>query len=170
MSKKVNVIYLKDANNLQELKKLYFKLSKIYHPDINKNGLETMQIINNEYDYLKTILKNSINEETKKEYKDNIYSMDNFRNIIDELMKYNRITIEIVGSWLWIFGNGTFAIKDDILYNKLHCKYSKHNKKFFYYEGIEDDQNTRYKGGFLNKAIEKYGITRMESELKIELA
>jgi hypothetical protein len=164
---KTKIIFLKDAKNLQELKKLYFQFSKKMHPDVG-GKLEDMQQLNNEYDYLKTILKNDINPETKKAYTENNASMDAFRNIIDELMKYNKITIEIVGSWLWISGQGTFTIKDEILYNKLHCKYSKTNKKFYWFSGIENN-TFKCKGGYLKQAIDKYGITKIESELKPEL-
>lgn len=161
--------YLKEAKNLQELKKLYFRLAKKMHPDITKNNGEQMKTLNNEYDYLKTILKNDITID--KDYlKETIFSMDYFKDIITELLKYNNIIIEIIGSWIWISGIGTYAIKDAILYGKFNCKFSKSQKKFYWYSGIDRDQKRKYKGGFLNQAINKYGITTLESELKPILA
>ena len=105
--------YLKDAITLQDLKKLYFQLAKKLHPDITKDNGEQMKILNNEYDYLKTTLKND--ETIDKEYlKETVFSMDYFKDILSELLKYNNIVIEIVGSWVWISGIGTYAIKDEI--------------------------------------------------------
>jgi len=168
---KSNIIYLKQAKNLQELKKLYFALSKKYHPDITGGDLRIMQAINNEYDYLKTVLKNEIpkNDSEKKQYSENVYSMDAFRNILNQLLKYPKITIEIIGSWLWISGAGTFQIKDNILYNELKCKYSKSQKKFYWFSGIENNQG-KFKGGYLNRAINAYGIIKMESDILPELS
>jgi hypothetical protein len=157
---KIKIIYLKAATNLQELKKLYFELSKKHHPDMG-GDVETMQQINNEYDYLKTILKNA--SDTKKASEENYASMDAFKDVINKIIVYPNIVIEIVGSWLWISGKGTFAIKDDVLYNMLHCKYSKAQKKFYWFDGIED-QEGRVKGGHLKKAIFKYGIYTINSE------
>jgi curved DNA-binding protein CbpA len=156
----MKIEFLKEAKNLQELKSLYFKLAKKYHPDVNGGNLEIMKIINNEYDYLKTVLKNADN--TERKHMENTESMEGFRGIIEMLIKYPKIKIEIVNKWLWISGYGTFAIKEDILYNTLHCRYSKAQKKFYWYEGIEGN-NKKYKGGFLKKAIDKYGITVIES-------
>jgi len=165
----MTINYLKSAKTLQELKKLYFKLAKQLHPDITKDNDEAMKQLNNEYDYLKTVLKNDVKIE--KEYeKETSYSMDYFKDIIQELLKYNHITIEIVGSWVWISGIGTYAIKDEILYNKFNCKFSKSQKKFYWYSGIDRNQKRKYKGGFLQEAINKYGITTLESELKPLLA
>jgi hypothetical protein len=157
----MNVDYLKDAKNLQELKKLYYKLCMQFHPDRPSGNLEIMQKINNEYDYLKNVLPNA--ENTKKAETESTASMEGFKNIIDILMKYNKITIEIVGSWLWISGYGTFNIKDEILYNQLHCGYSKPQKKFYWYNGIQGS-NKQIRGGHLKDAISKYGIIKMESE------
>jgi curved DNA-binding protein CbpA len=156
--------YLKEAKTLQELKKLYFQLAKKLHPDHGGNA-EQMKILNNEYDYLKNKLSND--ETIDKDYlKETVFSMDYFKDIITELLKYNHITIEIVGSWLWISGIGTYAIKDEILYNKFNCKFSKSQKKFYWYSGIDKDSRKKYKGGFLSQAIDKYGITTLESEPK----
>lgn len=164
----MTINYLKEAKTLQELKKLYFQLAKKLHPDHGGNA-EQMKILNSEYDYLKNKLSND--KTIDKDYlKETVFSMDYFKDIITELLKYNHIIIEIVGSWVWISGIGTYAIKDKILYNKFNCKFSKSQKKFYWYSGIDRDSRKKYKGGFLSQAIDKYGITTLESELKPLLA
>ena len=161
------IIYLKDAKNLQELKKLYFTLAKQLHPDHGGND-EQMKQLNNEYDYLKTVLHNEDpkkdnNNHEQKTYKENIFSMDAFKDIIEDLLHYPNITIEIIGSWLWISGSGTFTIKDEILKEKFSCKWSKPQKKWYWFSGI-DEQIWKPKGGYLKNAIDKYGMSRINSD------
>lgn len=151
--------YLKDAKNLQELKKLYLTLAKKYHPDITSGNTEIMKIINNEYDYLKEVLPNR--EDVKDYQKESNQSMEEYKDIIDELLKYPHITVEIIGSWLWVSGNGTYNIKDNIL-KPLQFRFSGTQKKWYWFSGIEKSKKRR--GGNLKKAIEKYGITRLESD------
>lgn len=153
----MTIKHLKGAKNLQELKKIYLTLAKKYHPDAGGN-LETMKAINNEYDYLKNILPNQ--EDVKDYQKESSHSMNTYKDIIDQLLKYPHITVEIIGSWLWVSGNGTYTIKDDVL-KPLKFRFSGTQKKWYWFNGIEKSKKRR--GGNLKKAIEKYGITKLES-------
>jgi curved DNA-binding protein CbpA len=151
----MTIRHLKGAKNLQELKKLYLTLAKKYHPDITGGNTEIMKVINNEYDYLKEVLPN------KDDQKESSHSMNAYRDIIDKLLKHPYITVEIVGSWLWVSGSGTYNIKDDIL-KPLQFRFSGTQKKWYWFSGIEKSKKRR--GGNLKKAIQKYGITRLESD------
>lgn len=159
------ITYLKAAKTLQELKTLYFKIAKTLHPD-HGGSTELMQQLNNEYDYLKTILHNKepkeSNNSEQKTYHENSYTMAAFKDIIADLLRYNNITIEIIGSWLWISGKGTYTIKDE-LKEKYSCKWSKSQKKWYWFSGIEK-QEWKPKGGYLQQAINKYGIEKLESQ------
>ncbi len=164
----MTITYLKDAETLQELKKLYFKMAKEYHPD-HGGDTETMKQINNEYDYLQGILPNQKPKtDDEKIFTETVESMGIYKEVISELMKYRDITIEIVGSWVWVFGKGTFAIKDNVLYEKLNFKYSKGQKKFYWFNGIEN-QKWRPRGGYLKQAKEKYNVITFESEGLLQL-
>lgn len=97
---------LKGIETLEELKGLYRKLAMKYHPD-KCGSCEKMQQLNSEYEYLSKTLKNSFGyTETEETAKD-------FINVINELIKYfdekEEITIELKGSWFWIWGTN----KDD---------------------------------------------------------
>lgn len=83
--------------NLEELKKAYRNLCKTYHPDINPDGLEIMKVLNNEYEELFNNLKFTTNNTTDEKATDFI---DLIKNIINL-----DITIEIIGSWIWVSGN-----------------------------------------------------------------
>ncbi len=157
-----------ESDNLQDLKKEYFSLAKKYHTDLG-GDLETMKAINNEYDYLKTILPNKKSKDDKEKiFAESVESMGIFRDIIEKILRFEDITVEIVGSWLWVKGQGTFKIKD-ILIKELKFRYSKSQKSFYWFNGIEKQKGKR-KGGYLNRAKEIYNVITFESEGTKQLA
>lgn len=160
----MTIKHLKGAKNLQELKKLYLTLAKKYHPDAGGN-LEAMKQINNEYDYLKERLPNK--KDSKPYERETSQSMEAYKVILDQLLIYPDITVEIIGSWLWVSGNGTFAIKDDVL-KPLKFRFSGTQKKWYWFNGIEHSKKRR--GGNLKKAIETYGIVELKSEPLAQIA
>src|SRR5690625_3981841 len=104
-----NKKFFPNVNTIEELKQQYRKLAKKYHPDISTHpeATQIMQSINNQYDKLFEKLKNS-SKHTKNE------NVNTFKDIINELIKHDNITIDIVGSWLWVYGKGTFSIKSNL--------------------------------------------------------
>lgn len=156
----MNIKFLKEAKNLQELKKLYFTLAKELHPDV-KGSLEEMQILNAEYDYLKTVLKNdtTIKEEARKE---TTASMEGFKDIIADLVRFNNLTFEIIGTWLYIKGN-TFIIKE-YLKEKYGCRFSKSHKCWYWFNGIEETQKTRANKKYFDKNKSIFGVVNIESK------
>lgn len=106
----------KDYKTVEELKKHYRELSKKYHPDINNEGLETMQKINLEFEKLFNIINTT--EEKAVEF------MDIINNIINL-----DITIEIVGSWIWVSGK-TYEHKEILKENGF--KWASKKKQWYY--------------------------------------
>lgn len=126
---------------VEELKKHYRELSKQYHPDINPEGLEIMKTINNEFEELFNIINKS--EETAKQF------IDIINNIIDL-----DITIEIIGSWIWLSGN-TYNYKDIIKENGFRWA-SK--KKMWYYNPDESYKKRSKKELSIEDIKSKYGF------------
>ena len=120
----MNIKHFENVNTIEELKKEYRMLSKKFHPDMNRDNDTTsiMVEINNEYEFL---FKRLENESTKKA---GHTVNDSFRSVIDKLMKYDSINIDIIGSWLWIDGN-TFSIKDTL--KELGFKFQGKSKKWY---------------------------------------
>lgn len=163
----MKIKYLKEVKNLQELKTLYFKLSKENHPDHGGNH-EIMKIINNEYDYLKKILKNKKAEDGETIINETYESMKNFKDLIEDLLQYPNIIIDIIGSWVWISGIGTYNIKDDILYSKYNMRYSKPKKSFYWFNGIAGTKKRKATGKFEeNKNI--FGVVTFKSKDILQL-
>lgn len=113
----MKIKYFKSINTYDELKKAYRDLMKKFHPDLHKDKeiefTEICKQINSEFDYLFKILPNKrINKENqfyeaKKEFK----TPKEFMDIINKLIVYPDIQIDIIGSWIWCSGN-TKPIKE----------------------------------------------------------
>ena len=145
--------YFRGVETLEELKKKYKELAKKLHPDLGGDK-EEFQAMNNEYDLLFKNLKN------KKANKTNINTNDNFKDIINELIKYNELTIEIIGSWLWISGN-TYPLRDII--KNLGLLWSKGRKKWYYTADTIDGANKHYKKKTYEELKNNYGYTKVKS-------
>ena len=149
--------YFKNCKTKEDAKKLYKKLAFQHHPD--KGGdVEIMKAINNEFDeFIKNFKDNK--KDSKKEYE---FKSSTYRNLIEKLIKFDDITIDIVGCFIWITGN-TYNIKEEL--KQLGFKYSR-NKKSWYIAPKEYMENrTNYKKRYnMNEIKNKYGCTSIKSE------
>ena len=103
--------YFENVKTLDELKKQYRRLAMKYHPDMG-GSTEAMQQINAEHDALFEMLKKQHNA-SADEYHQTTETAAEFRDIIDFLMKFDDLEVELVGSWVWCGGN-TKPHKDDL--------------------------------------------------------
>ena len=78
-----------------------------------------MKLLNNEYEILFALLKNKhkkVNEDkTETTYTSTEGTNEtakDFINVINELLKYSNITIELVGNWLWVTGETKAICKE----------------------------------------------------------
>jgi len=154
----MKINHFQNINTLEELKSAYRKLAKQYHPDINKapEALQIMKEINTEYEYLAQQLKN------ERGYTETKQQANDFISIIDQLLKYNNIEVEIIGTWLWVRGKGTFAIKD-FLQDTLGMIYTKSHKAFYWYAGCVKKVKRSSKQS-IEKIRDKYGSVIVKSD------
>lgn len=103
--------YFKNANTLEELRKQYRDLLKIHHPD-NGGNVSDMQEINAEYDRLFKLLKDrhdsNATDSDKTSYSNMKYDFTEdtkLREILNKIIGFQGITIEICGSWIWVFNS-----------------------------------------------------------------
>lgn len=113
----MKIQYFENVNTYDELKKAYRDLMKKFHPDLNsgreKECTEICKEINAEFEYLFKILPNQrVNKEGEfYEAKREFETPQEFMEIINKLIKYPNIQIDVIGSWLWVSGN-TKPIKE----------------------------------------------------------
>ena len=121
--------YFKNIQTMEELKDKFRELVQEYHPDKNGNEKgkfrEIMKIINAEYEQLFKEIKNDSTKKSSKYWNVN----DGFREIIQEIITFPDITIEIVGQWIWVSGN-TYPKKDK--FKDLGFYWSGKHKKWFF--------------------------------------
>jgi len=104
MATKTN--YFQDCKTIEEIKKQYRKLAQQFHPDHNRDTdtNKIMAEINSQYEKFRYQKFTATNHETKKTYEQEFDPFDGYREIIDQIINLQGITIELCGSWLWITG------------------------------------------------------------------
>lgn len=136
--------YFQNCLTLEELKKEYFKCVKLLHPD-NNGDLSNFQNMQSEYvevfEKLKNIHKNRYDETY---YKENEEGPGDYKNIIDKIINYDGIKIEICGKWVWVYGD-TKKYKND--FKALGFKWA-HNKGAWYWFSGKYRKATKYEWTF----------------------
>ena len=121
--------YFTNCKTAEELKKEDRKLAKQLHPDLG-GDTEEFKITQNEYEIMWERLKNIHTNSNGETYtKETTETPQEFINIINVLISYLDISIEVCGSWLWITGNT--KLHKEVLKN-LKFRYA-HKKQAWYY-------------------------------------
>lgn len=122
--------YFVNCKCLEDVKKQYKTLCMELHPDVSgKDTTAEFQAMQNEYEKafneFKDTHKNAQGETYSKETSE---TAKEYSDLIEKLMRMDGVTIEIIGSFIWLSGN-TMANKDAI--KELGFKWSA-NKKMWY--------------------------------------
>ena len=143
--------YFMNCKSLEDLKAEYRRLVKIHHPDMG-GSTETMQAINDEHDRVFEILKKQHNA-SADEYHQTTETAEEFRTIINALLKLSGVVVELAGNWLWMSG-ATKEHKEEL--KALGCRWSQ-NKQMWYWRHPEEGRK-HYRGHKTMQQIRaKYG-------------
>lgn len=130
-------MYFENCANLNELKATYKSLALKHHPDMG-GDVRVMQAINAEYDRVFARLKDAQNKKASqpesKTHK-TTETPEEFRAVVEALLKMQGLDIELCGSWLWISGD-TYPHKEEL--KAAGCLFSG-SKKRWYWRHPEDD-------------------------------
>lgn len=134
--------YFENIRTLEELRKQYKELLKLHHPD-NGGNLEIMQGINAEYDRLFKILKDrhensysSDNASAGNNYSNMKYDFtedEKLREMLNKIIHFNGIDIELVGAWIWVSGN-IYACKKDL--KGLRFRWASQKKMWYWHSEV----------------------------------
>ena len=105
------------------MRRQYKTLLKRYHPDNIEGSTEATQAINIEYEQLFNKLKDRHDRKTtnsqkdsKSTYEDMKYNFEEdekLREVLQSIISFVGINIEIIGCWIWIDGD-TYPYKDSL--------------------------------------------------------
>lgn len=135
--------YFENVKTLEELKKEYKKLALKLHPDVNKETDTTEQFkeMQNEYETLFDKVKNQHRNAQGDIYEKDIEeTVNEYRDIIDQIIFFTDCTIEIIGSWIWISGN-TKNYKEKL--KELKFRWASNKKAWSYHNGTYRKQTKK---------------------------
>jgi len=138
---------------LNEAKKVFKRLARLLHPDVGGSE-EEFKILKNVYD---DIVEHKI-------YFSNESKFDiELEKIISQILHFENITIDVVGSWIWLSGE-TKVIKDTL--KDIGFKWAS-KKKMWYYGEMK---GRSHKEKSLDEIKGKYGCTTVKSKSKLKLS
>ncbi|MEA2049462.1 MAG: hypothetical protein U9O56_01820 [Campylobacterota bacterium] len=139
--------YFIDIKGINEAKKTYKKLAKLLHPDMDGGDTESFKLLNNIYN---DIIENKI-------YFSNDTKFDiELEKIISQILHYENIIIEAVGSWIWLSGD-TKSIKDKL--KDLGFKWAFKKKQWYYGEMKRKNPNPKS----MDEIKNKYGFQTVKT-------
>jgi curved DNA-binding protein CbpA len=162
--------YFKDINTLEELRKQYKELLKRFHPDNPNGSTEATQEINAEYDKMFQILKDKHDnglDGNRTDYENMKYDFvedEKLREVLQQVISFVGINIEIVGAWIWIDGN-TYGYKAKL--KALGFKWASDKKKWYFH--TEAFRKRSHKKLSFDDIRNYYGSARVEPEGKVLL-
>ncbi|MDX9901977.1 MAG: hypothetical protein RBT22_10875 [Aliarcobacter sp.] len=151
MTKEEILREFKDVEGINEAKKIYKNLAKKLHPDGSE---EEFKILNSVYTDLiehKIYFSNDIKIDIELE------------KIISLILHFENITIELVGSWVWVSGD-TREIKEKL--KEIGFKWA--SKKKMWYFGEMKSKNPTPKS--MEEIKSKYGSETLKTKEKKSIA
>jgi len=139
-----------NVHNMDELKATYRELVKKHHPDCGGNVAD-MQEINVEYDKLVERFSRSENDFTDDQH-NAAEEAEAYRDIINALINFPGLQIEICGCWIWVSGN-TYAAREILKQQG----FSWANKKKMWYWHRPEDTIGKHRTATMEQIRSKYG-------------
>ena len=142
-----------EVTGINEAKKVYKTLAKKLHPDVggSEEEFKLLNAIYNDFIEHKIYFSNDIKLDIELE------------KIISLILHFENISIELVGSWVWVSGD-TKEIKDKL--KELGFKWASKKKMWFY--GEMKGRNPQEKS--MEEIKSKYGSETLKTKEKKSIA
>ena len=163
------MMYFKNVESLQELRKQYKELLKIHHPD-NGGNVAQMQEINVEYDKLFKQLKDrhdsTATDSDKTSYDNMKYDFTEdalLREMLNNIIGFSGITIEVCGSWIWAFDS--FKYRKEL--KEMGFKFASKKKAWYWHS--ESFRKKNHKVLSMDDIRNYYGSTEVQTGHRVLL-
>lgn len=155
--------YFANVKTLDQLKAEYRRLCMKHHPD-RGGDTATMQEINDEHDRLFEILKAQQNaaadaDKTGRTQR-TTETAEEFREILDLLLKLDGLKVELCGCWLWISGE---TMKHKYQLRAAGCRWSS-GKRMWYWRHPEDGSRWHRGNRTIAEIRSRYGSQVFEAD------
>ena len=157
--------YFRNINTLEELRKVYKELLKIHHPD-NGGDVAIMQEVNAEYDKMFKALKDKHTTADKgtnehySEFKNKQYDFSEdkaLREMLEKIIAFSGISIEVVGNWIWCFNSYDFRKE----LKELGFKYASSKRAWYWHS--ESFRKKGRKALSMDEIRDYYGSTDVKT-------
>jgi hypothetical protein len=143
----------KGLEGINEAKKIYKELAKKLHPDVGGTD-EQFKTLNKIY--------NDFIENGLKFEEDSEFDLE-LEKVISQILHYENIIIEVVGSWIWLSGD-TKDIKETL--KELGFKWA--SKKKMWYYGEMKGRNPKQKN--MDDIKAKYGCETVKGKTRDKIS
>lgn len=160
--------YFNNCKSIEDVKKTYKKLAIKLHPDCNKDHDTTKEFVEMSAEYERAFeqFKNTfVNAEGETYTKENDEMAAAFKDIIDQLLHFEGVTIEIIGDWVWLTGE-TFKYKEQI--KELKFKWANNKKAWYFHHGAYKKKSKRKLT--LDELKTMYESTEIKTKAQVKLA
>lgn len=163
--------YFNNLETLEQLRRQYKELLKKSHPD-NGGSEEATKAINVEYNQLFKVLKDKHESKSatsnqnnannaKSDYNAHMYDWENdkaLREILQKIINFSGIEIEITGQWIWISGN-TYTYKNEL--KEIGFKLASTKKQWYWHS--ETFRKRSHKTLSMDDIRNYYGSTKVDT-------
>lgn len=158
--------YFNNCKTIEELKKAYRKQAQANHPD-NGGNAEVMKAINAEYEKMFNRLKAAHNQDasTGRTKKMNETAAE-YMDIIQKIISFVGIEIEVCGSWVWVSGD-TYRYKAEL--KAAGFRWAS-KKKMWYWRNEEDACKSNGKSKSMEYIRETYGSEKYATAKQMYIA
>ena len=166
--------YFTNVNTIEELRRQFRDLLKKHHPD-NGGNEDIAKEINAEYDVLFKMLKDKHEKtsagagaEKKSSYSESTYNYEEdvkLREVLQKIIHFTDITIEICGSWIWVSGN-TYQYRKEL--KVLGFNWASQKKQWYWHSDTYVKKSRKTLS--MQEIRNYYGSTEVKTEERKKLA
>lgn len=171
----MNTSYFHGCTNPDKLKEKYRELALKFHPD-RGGDVSIMQAINSLYhDLLKSMngskffskAQNGEQYERTFQYDENLEKevQERLYQIIG--MGFPDVSIYLIGSWIWLVGEGTKAVKSQL--KEMGYKLAPKKKSWYWHDG-QWKRRGKYVDTSLSDLANRHGYQKYQSELQNKIS